>query len=96
SETQRTVADATLLQDAGAAAGFASARVEVVEETVRWDSADQYVAVLMSWWDCAARMEGVEPHRLRAFRDEATTALRESYPGSFETTARNHVLFGRA
>jgi ubiquinone/menaquinone biosynthesis C-methylase UbiE len=95
SETQRTVGDATLLQQAASDAGFAGARVEVVEEKVRWDSADQYVAVLMDWWDCAARMEGVAPERLRTFQDEATASLRDAYPGSFETTARNHVLFGR-
>jgi len=95
-ETQRTVGDASLLRDASASAGFADARVEIVEEKVRWESAAQYVAMLMSWWDCAARMEGVEPQRLRAFQQEATSALRDAYPGSFETTARNHVLFGRA
>ncbi len=95
-ETQRTVADATLLREAAESAGFAGARVEIVEEKVRWDSAAQYVSVLMSWWDCAARMEGVEPKRLQAFQEEATVALRYAYPGAFETTARNHVLFGRA
>jgi ubiquinone/menaquinone biosynthesis C-methylase UbiE len=94
--TQRIVADPALLRTAAERVGFGGVRVEVVEEKVRWESAEHFVSMVMSWWDCAARLEGVEAERRDAFELEALAELRRLHPGSFETTARNHVLFGRA
>jgi ubiquinone/menaquinone biosynthesis C-methylase UbiE len=94
--TQRVVADPALLQAAAQHAGFAGARVEVIDEKVRWESAEHFVSMVTSWWDCAARLEGVDRERREAFEREALIELGRRYPGPFETTARNHVLFGRA
>src|ERR1700686_1423020 len=73
-------------------AGFASADVELIEEKVGWQSADQFVAQFAGWWFCASRMDGISDDRRRKFIDEATTTLLRAYPGEFETTGRNHVL----
>jgi ubiquinone/menaquinone biosynthesis C-methylase UbiE len=94
--TQRIVADPSLLRTAAERVGFGGVRVEVVEEKVRWESAEHFMSMVMSWWDCAARLEGVEADRREAFEREALAELRRLNPKSFETTARNHVLFGRA
>ena len=77
-------------------AGFLSASVEVVEETVRWESAEQMVSMFTSWWDCAARMEGVDADRRQKFAAEAIETLKRAHPGAIETTGRNHVLFAIA
>ena len=94
--TREVVADAGALTQAALAAGFASARVEVVEERVRWESAEQLVALCTSWWDCAARLEGIDLDGRQAFIDEATATLKREHPGAIETTGRNHVLFALA
>jgi hypothetical protein len=94
--TRATVADATALRQAALDAGFASAQVEVVEETVTWASADQLVSMFMSWWDCASRLEGVDGAQREAFTKESTETLRGRFPGAIATTGRNHVLFAVA
>ena len=94
--TRATVGDADALSAAALAAGFRSALVEVVEERVVWESAEQLVSLCSSWWDCAARLEGVEEAERRAFIEEATETLRRKHPGAIETTGRNHVLFAIA
>jgi hypothetical protein len=63
---------------------------------VRWESAEQFVSMVMSWWDCAARLDGVDVDVREDFEREALAELRRVHSGPFETTARNHVLFGRA
>lgn len=90
--TRSVVADPAALRDAALEAGFHSAEVEVVEETVRWESAEQIVAMCTSWWDCAARLEGLAPQRREAFQKEAVEKLSHTHPGAVETTGRNHVL----
>ncbi|MGA7911327.1 MAG: methyltransferase domain-containing protein [Candidatus Dormiibacterota bacterium] len=94
--TRATVADAALLRQAALDAGFASAQVEMVEETVTWASADQLVSMFMSWWDCASRLEGVDGARREAFTAEALATLRGRFPGAISTTGRNHVLLAVA
>ena len=94
--TRAAVADADSLRQAALDAGFSSSRVEVVDEVVHWESADQLVALFTSWWDCAARLEGVGLERRRAFIEEATRELERVYPGAIETTGRNHVLYAVA
>jgi ubiquinone/menaquinone biosynthesis C-methylase UbiE len=94
--TRRTVSDPQALAQAALDAGFAPARVETIEEKVVWQSADQLVALCTSWWDCAARLEGVGEGPRRAFVDEATEVLRREHPGTIETTARNLVLIAFA
>jgi ubiquinone/menaquinone biosynthesis C-methylase UbiE len=94
--TRDAIADPKQLAQAALEAGFASARVEVVEETVRWASAEQMVAMLTSWWDCAARLDGVDADRRRRFIEDANATLKRAHPGEIETTGRNHVLFAIA
>jgi hypothetical protein len=83
-------------RDAALSAGFGSARVEVVEEHVRWASAEQIVDLATSWWDFAARIDGVDERRREGFRREAIASLGRRYPGAIETTSRNHVLLAIA
>ncbi len=94
--TRQTVADAASLSSATLAAGFESACVEVIEERAIWESADQLVSLCSSWWDCAARLDGVDSDRRRRFIEDATETLRREHPGAIETTGRNHVLFAVA
>jgi ubiquinone/menaquinone biosynthesis C-methylase UbiE len=94
--TRRTVSDPEALDAAATAAGFASARVESIEEKVVWQSAEQLVALCTSWWDCAARMEGLDDGARADFVDDAISTLRRDYPGRIETGARNLVLFAMA
>ena len=91
--TRDAIGDTKKFAQAALDAGFLSAAVEVVEETVRWESAERMVSMFTSWWDCAARMEGVDPDRRQKFADEAIETLKRTHPGAIETTGRNHVLF---
>jgi ubiquinone/menaquinone biosynthesis C-methylase UbiE len=94
--TRSVVSDATALPAAARAAGFASARVEVIDEKVVWDSAAQLVQMLSSWWDCAARLEGLDAETRASFITQATDVLEREHPGAIETTSRNLVLFATA
>jgi len=94
--TRSTVNDAAALRAAALAAGFAEAQVEVLEEKVRWESADQFVARCMSWWDLAARIDGVSDSRREAFREDAITTLRREFAGEIETTGQTHVMWAIA
>jgi SAM-dependent methyltransferase len=94
--TRDVVADVSQLAQAALDAGFASADVEVIEETVRWASAEQMVMMCTSWWDCAARLDGVDADRRKRFTEDAIETLQRAHPGEIETTGRNHVLFGVA
>ena len=96
SATRRTVNDANELRDALASAGFAEARVEVIEENVRWESAEQLVAMCMSWWDLAARLDRVSATDREAFRADAVATLRREHPGAIDTTGRTHVAWAIA
>lgn len=94
--TRRTVSDPDALIGAFRAAGFESAQAEVVDEKVVWESADQLVAMFASWWDCAARLEGVDAATREQFVAQATDLLRREHPGSIATSSRNLVLFATA
>jgi ubiquinone/menaquinone biosynthesis C-methylase UbiE len=94
--TRAVVADAGAFAGAARAAGFASASVEVVDESVMWESAEQLVAMCSSWWACAAQLDGIDAEQRHVFVHEATAALKREHPGAIETTARNHVLFAVA
>lgn len=94
--TRQVVRDATSLKEAALAAGFGGAIVEVVEEEVHWQSAEQLVSAFMGWWDCAARMEAVEPAQREGLEQEAVVTLKAQYPGAIETVGRNHVLLAKA
>jgi ubiquinone/menaquinone biosynthesis C-methylase UbiE len=96
SATRSTVNDPDAFQAAAMRAGFATAGVEIFEEKVRWESADQLVARCMSWWDLAARIDGVSDSRREAFREDATTTLRREFPGEIETVGRTQVLWAIA
>ena len=91
--TRSIVNDPGALQAAALAAGFAEAHVEVLEEKVHWESADHFVERCMSWWDLAARIDGVSDSRRDAFREDALASLRREFPGEIETTGRTHVLW---
>lgn len=91
--TQATVGDPETFRSAALAAGFATARVEVIEETVTWESADQLVSLCSGWWVCASRLDGLDPQQREEFVDDALNTLRREHPGPIETSAGNHVLF---
>jgi SAM-dependent methyltransferase len=90
--TRDTVGDADAFRRAALDAGFARAEVEVVDERVRWPSAEHFVARFAGWWSCATRLDEIDPEERKAFTDEAVDAVRKQHPGPFETAARNHVL----
>ncbi len=90
--TRAVVGDAVAFQKAVLAGGFTQAEVELIEEKVTWKSAEQMVALCMSWWDLAARVEGLAAERRQAFMDDAVASLRRHHPGAIETVGRNHVL----
>jgi hypothetical protein len=92
-DLSETVRNARALRDAALEAGFATARVEVVEEEIRWESAEQMVTSFMAWVDYAARLEGIDGVRRQAIRDDAVTTLQRDFPGAIQTRGRNHVLF---
>lgn len=94
--TRRTVSDPELFQRAAIGAGFATPRVEVIEESVKWESAEQLVALCTSWWVCAARLDEVDGDRRDDFIDDALVTLRKDHPGSFTTSGRNLILFAVA
>ena len=94
--TRDAIADSKQLAQAALDAGFTSVDVEVIEETVRWASAEQMVSMFTSWWDCAARLEGVDSERRKEFADDAIATLRRAHPGEIETTGKNHVMFAIA
>lgn len=94
--TRAVVGDVAGFRDHALDAGFARAEVETIEERVRWESADQFVSMFMSWWDCASRLEGLDEERRRGFTEDALTTLRAQFPAAFETTGRNHVLLAVA
>jgi len=94
--TRQAVNDAHALREALATAGFVDAEVEVIDEKVRWDSAEQLVSRCMSWWDLASRLDGVSASNRQAFQDDATKTLRREHPGAIETTGRTHVAWAIA
>ena len=96
SATRKTVADPAAFRAAALDAGFALASVEVVEEEVVWQSAEALVSMCVSWWQCAAQMDSVDPVVRQSFVAEATAAVRDVYPGVLTTRGRNHVLCARA
>lgn len=91
--TQATVADPDAFRAAALAAGFATARVEVIDEKVRWESAEQLVALCSGWWVCASRLDGLDPQHREEFVDDALNTLRTEHPGPIETSSSNFVLF---
>jgi ubiquinone/menaquinone biosynthesis C-methylase UbiE len=91
-----TVTDPLALQQVALDAGFDFARVEVIEEAVHWDSPEHLVSMFTSWWDCAARLEGIVPGSRQAFMEDALATLSREHPGPIETTGRNHVLMANA
>jgi ubiquinone/menaquinone biosynthesis C-methylase UbiE len=94
--TRTAVADPERFGQAALDAGFASAEVEVIEEHVRWESAEQLVSMFTSWWSCASRLDGIDDERRRKFTEEAIETIKRAHPGAIETTGRNHVLFAVA
>ena len=94
--TRSSINDAGALQAAALAAGFMEAQVEVLDEKVRWESADHLVERCMSWWDLAARIDAVSDSRREAFREDAITTLRREFAGEIETTGRSHVVWAIA
>jgi ubiquinone/menaquinone biosynthesis C-methylase UbiE len=94
--TRETIGNREAFRQAALDAGFASANVEVIEEVVEWESAEQLVSMFTSWWDCASRMETVDPSRREGFMEDALATLKREHPGSITTTGRNHVLDSRS
>jgi SAM-dependent methyltransferase len=77
------------------AAGFHDARAESIATTASWESPADYVSRCSSWWDTAARMEGVPRPRIEAFQAELRKALETQFgPGPFETPGEDVVACG--
>jgi ubiquinone/menaquinone biosynthesis C-methylase UbiE len=93
--TRVTVQDAVAFRRVALDAGFAAARVELIEESVHWESAEHMVSNVLGWVDCASRLEGMDPDRRQAIMDDAIETLRRDHPGRIETQGRNHVLFAQ-
>jgi ubiquinone/menaquinone biosynthesis C-methylase UbiE len=93
--TRETVGNREALRQAALDAGFASANVEVIEEVVLWESAEHLVSMFTGWWDCASRLETVDPSRREGFMQDALATLKREHPGAITTTGRNHVLDAR-
>ncbi len=93
--TRATVQDAALFRGAALGAGFTTARVELIEEEVHWESAEHMVSNFMGWWDCASRIEGMDTVRRQAVMDDAILTLRRDHQGPIQTTGTNHVLFAQ-
>ena len=94
--TRATVQDAPAFRRAALDTGFKAATVELIEEEVRWESAQQIVTSFMSWVDCAARLEGIDDFRRQAIMDDAVRTLLQDHPGQIVTKGRNHVLLAVA
>ena len=94
--TRATVRDGAALREAVLDAGFASARVELIDEEVVWESADQLVSRFMGWWDFAFRLEGMDPARRQEFMDEALRVVKQRHPATITTHGRTLVLAARA
>lgn len=94
--TRAAVLDPETFAAAASDAGFTSVRVETVEETVKWESAEQLVAMCSSWWLFASRLERVEGGRRESFVEDAIATIRKDHPGPFETTGSSHILFAVA
>lgn len=94
--TRAAVQDAAAFRHAALEAGFATAKVELVEEDVHWESAEHMVANCLGWVDYAARLEGMDGVRRQTIMDDAIATLRRDHPGRIETKGRNHVLFAQA
>ena len=96
SPTRVAVADAKRFRQAALDAGFAVAEVEVIEEHVTWESAEQLVSLFTSWWSCASRLDVIDDERRRGFTQEALATIKRAHPAAIHTTGRNHVLFAVA
>jgi ubiquinone/menaquinone biosynthesis C-methylase UbiE len=94
--TRSTVQDSAAFRQAAIDAGFATAKVELIEETVQWESAEHIATSFMAWVDSAARIEGMDVIRRQAMMNEAIETVRRDNPGSIETKGRNHVLLAEA
>ena len=94
--TRAAVADRERFGQAALDAGFDRAEVEVIEEHVRWESAEQLVSMFTSWWSCASRLDGIDDEGRREFTQEAVETIKRAHPGAIDTTGRNHVLFAVA
>ena len=90
--TRLTVGDLELFRQAALDAGFADAQTEAVDEHINWESPEELVSMLSSWWDYASRMESMTIEERELFQEEALATLRRNHTGPIETAARNHVL----
>jgi hypothetical protein len=85
------------VRDAVLAAGFASARVERVEETITYSSPEELVSRMFGWWDCAWRLETVSVTDQARLRSRAVEELRrELGDGPLQLPGATHVLFAQA
>lgn len=94
--TRAIVEDADALRVSAIEAGFSEATVEVVDEVSHWDSAEEFVDRMTSWWSIAVRLDGVDSQTRRAFEGEAVGVVRQHYPGAITGSGRTQVLLARA
>ena len=91
---RRLVEEPAALRGQALEAGFREALVEQVATAAEWSSPAAYVSLSTSWWDVAARMEGLPAHRVRGYEEELRAALESRFgAGAFQTSGLDNVLY---
>lgn len=74
-------------------AGFSSAQVERVRETISYSGPEDFVSRMFGWWDCAWRLESVsEPEQERVRTLALEEARRKLGEGPIQMPAASDVL----
>ena len=94
--TLATLREPSSVLTAALEAGFSSAEVQRVEETVTYGDPEELVSRVCGWWDCAWRLEGLEAGEQERVRSRALAALRARFgEGPLRLPGGSHVLFAR-
>jgi SAM-dependent methyltransferase len=93
-DTKAIVGDRERFRAAAVAAGFASARTEVVSEDRTWPNAEAMVENLSGWWAIASRLEQLDEVGRERYKAAALAALREEFgAGPIPVTGSSNVLY---
>jgi SAM-dependent methyltransferase len=95
--TREIVADVERFREAAAAAGFASARTEVVSEDRTWPDARAMVDNLTGWWAIASRLEQLDEAGRARYKAAALEALRSEFgDGPIPIKGASNILYAVA
>jgi SAM-dependent methyltransferase len=96
-DTKAIVGDPERFRAAALAAGFASARTEVVSEDRTWPNAEAMVESLSGWWAIASRLEQLDEAGRERYKAAALAALRAEFgAGPIPVTGSSNVLYATA